>query len=75
MIATAPQLESALTCPECGHTKREVMPTDVCQLFYECERCKTVLQPKPGDCCVFCSYRSAKCPPVQMQRGRSSCSS
>lgn len=32
------------------------MPTDACQFFYECERCNTVLSPKVGDCCVFCSY-------------------
>jgi hypothetical protein len=24
-----------------------------------------VLRPKPGDCCVFCSYGSVKCPPQQ----------
>lgn len=74
MIATAPQLESLLTCPECGHAKREVMPTDACLFFYECERCKTVLRPKTGDCCVFCSYGSVKCPPVQMSQGCSNCS-
>ena len=73
MITTAPQLESVLTCPECGHAKHEVMPTDACQFFYECECCKTVLRPEASDCCVFCSYGSAKCPPVQMQRGCSSC--
>jgi hypothetical protein len=33
-----PELESMLTCPECGHAKRELMPTDACQFFYECER-------------------------------------
>lgn len=26
-------LESKLTCPECGHTKLETMPTDACQWF------------------------------------------
>jgi hypothetical protein len=49
------------------------MPTDACQFFYECERCKTVLRPLAGDCCVFCSYGSVACPPVQMQQGCSSC--
>jgi hypothetical protein len=44
------------------------MPTDACQFFYECERCKTVLRPLAGDCCVFCSYGSIACPPVQMQQ-------
>ena len=68
-MAAAPELQSVLTCPECGHIKPEDMPTDACQFFYECERCKTVLRPKAGDCCVFCSYGSVKCPPVQAQRG------
>jgi hypothetical protein len=27
--------------------------------------CHTLLRPKAGDCCVFCSYGSAKCPPMQ----------
>nr|WP_281243396.1 GDCCVxC domain-containing (seleno)protein [Roseovarius lutimaris] len=24
-----------------------------------------VLRPKPGDCCVYCSYADVACPPVQ----------
>jgi hypothetical protein len=58
-------LESTLTCPVCGHVKTEPMPTDACQWFYECEACRTVLKPKPGDCCVFCSYGTVPCPPIQ----------
>ena len=57
--------QSAITCPECGHVKEETMPTNSCQWFYECDRCKTVLRPLAGDCCVFCSYGTEKCPPVQ----------
>jgi len=72
-MAAVPQLESALTCPECGYTKPEVMPTDACQFFYECAQCKTLLRPKADDCCVFCSYGSVKCPPIQMQRACSGC--
>ena len=26
-------LNSTITCPECGHSKAEVMPTDSCQWF------------------------------------------
>jgi len=74
MITGTPTLESVLTCPHCGHVRRETMPTDACQFFYECERCKTLLLPKAGDCCVFCSYGSVKCPPMQMQQSCSSCS-
>lgn len=66
MSATQPVLESVLTCPHCGHRKQEVMPTDACQWFYECESCHVVLRPKTGDCCVFCSYGTRQCPPVQM---------
>lgn len=65
MNEPAPILQSVLTCPQCGHARQETMPTDACQFFYECERCKALLRPKPGDCCVFCSYGSVKCPPIQ----------
>jgi len=61
-----PIQQSMLTCPQCGHRKTETMPTDACQFFYECENCKTLLKPKLGDCCVFCSYGTVKCPPVQV---------
>ncbi len=64
-----PILESVLTCPHCGHAKVELMPTDACLFFYECENCKALLRPKPGDCCVFCSFGSRKCPPMQSQAG------
>jgi hypothetical protein len=62
-------LESEITCPHCGVTKRETMPLDACQFYYECGNCKRLLRPKSGDCCVFCSFGSVKCPPVQQQRG------
>jgi hypothetical protein len=61
-------LESTLVCPRCGFAALETMPTDACQHFYECRECKTLLRPKPGDCCVFCSFGSVPCPPVQEQR-------
>lgn len=59
------ELKSIITCPKCGHKKEELMPTDACQYFYECEKCKTVIKPKQGDCCVYCSYGSVNCPPIQ----------
>lgn len=58
-------LQSVITCPECGFQKQESMPEESCVFFYECENCKTVLKPLEGDCCVFCSYGSVKCPPIQ----------
>ena len=58
-------LQSIITCPKCGYEKEEQMPTDSCQWFYECTKCHTLLKPKEGDCCVFCSYGSLPCPPIQ----------
>lgn len=52
-----------ITCPTCGFTKEEVMPTDACQYFYACSNCHSRLTPKDGDCCVFCSYGDGTCPP------------
>ena len=64
-------LNSTITCPACGYSKTEVMPTNACQWFYECEGCNKLLKPLPGDCCVYCSYGTVKCPPIQ--EGSSCC--
>jgi uncharacterized Zn finger protein len=61
-------LESTIKCPNCGHEKTEEMPTDACQFFYECENCKKVLKPQAGDCCVYCSYGTVACPPIQQNK-------
>ena len=61
---------STLTCPRCGHRETEIMPTDACQYFYDCKGCGAVLGPKPGDCCVFCSYGDVACPPIQASGGK-----
>jgi hypothetical protein len=58
---------STLTCPECGHSREEQMPEDSCLFFYRCTACDTILKPQPEDCCVFCSYGTVKCPPIQQQ--------
>jgi hypothetical protein len=62
------ELRSTITCPACGHQAVETMPTDACRYFYECKSCGTLLKPKAGDCCVFCSFGSVPCPPVQQER-------
>ncbi|WP_246188614.1 GDCCVxC domain-containing (seleno)protein [Nitratireductor arenosus] len=56
---------STLTCPHCGFSERRQMPIDACAFFHECGGCKQLLRPLDGDCCVFCSYGSEPCPPVQ----------
>lgn len=62
------ELDSTITCPRCGHRQAETMPTDFCQFFYDCKGCGEVLKPKAGDCCVFCSYGTVPCPPIQEAR-------
>jgi len=59
------ELYSTITCPKCGHSKRELMPTNACQYYYDCEGCGALLKPLEGDCCVYCSYGDTRCPPIQ----------
>lgn len=64
------KLISTLICPHCQHSASETMPIDACQFFYECTGCGTLLRPKEGDCCVYCSYGDVPCPPIQEARIR-----
>jgi hypothetical protein len=66
---TALLFESLVTCPNCGASSTERMPANACVYFWDCPGCGASLTPKPGDCCVFCSYGSVPCPPVQQRRG------
>src|SRR5688500_8553428 len=50
------ELQSVITCPHCAYQEIATMPTDACQVVYVCNGCSAMLRPKPGDCCVFCSY-------------------
>ncbi|MBW3696035.1 hypothetical protein EK599_10025 [Vibrio sp. T187] len=59
------ELESELVCPNCGFKSLEEMPVDACLYFYECRGCGVILKPLAGDCCVFCSFGSVPCPPIQ----------
>ena len=62
-----PVLPSIITCPECGCRRAtEIMPSDACVIIYDCPACHARLKPKQGDCCVFCSYGSVPCPPIQL---------
>jgi hypothetical protein len=65
---------SELRCPHCSHAELLPMPTDACVVFHRCGACGSILRPKDGDCCVFCSYGSVPCPPAQLDESVSSCS-
>ena len=56
------QIKSVITCPKCGFKKSETVPTDHCLIAYTCTKCHKRITPKKGDCCVFCSYGTVKCP-------------
>lgn len=57
--------EARITCPSCGAVTVETMPEDYCLWFFDCPACHARLTPKPGDCCIFCSYADKPCPPRQ----------
>ena len=59
--------KAKLTCPTCGSVQEVEMPTNACQHFYRCLSCQAMLTPRPGDCCVFCSYADQPCPPKQVE--------
>jgi hypothetical protein len=73
MAEPAVALESVITCPHCAHAQAELMPINACQYFYECAGCGASLRPKPGHCCVFCSFGSVPCPPMQAEAGVGAC--
>lgn len=62
------EMQSVLTCPACGAAERLDMPLDACLFFHRCNFCGALVRPKEGDCCVFCSYGSVPCPPMQESR-------
>lgn len=58
-------LTSEIDCPYCNFTKVEKMPTISCQILYNCTKCNKLLTPKDGDCCIYCTYGTVPCPPIQ----------
>ena len=60
-------LESVLTCPRCGFAGNHAhgrLP-----VLLRVQQLQGAAAPNPGDCCVFCSFGSVKCPPIQQQLG------
>jgi len=62
-----------LTCPVCGQAQDVDMPEYGCVSFHDCADCKTRVQARKGECCVFCSYGDVPCPSVQIS-AKSCCS-
>ena len=72
MATHAIRLQSLITYPACGFNREETMPKDACQFYWECPACHGLIRPKAGDRCVYCSYGTVPCPPVQ-QAGSDGC--
>ncbi|MEE8061952.1 MAG: GDCCVxC domain-containing (seleno)protein [Gemmatimonadales bacterium] len=54
-----------MSCPHCEHRSLEDMPTESCQIVYDCRGCGARLVARAGDCCVFCSYGDVPCPSIR----------
>ncbi len=63
------EMVSVVHCPRCGYESAETMPTEYCQIHYTCHQCGADLRPKHGDCCIYCSYGSVRCPSQQEAAG------
>jgi hypothetical protein len=63
-------MTSTLTCPHCGDKRTLEMPSDACVAFEHCPACGATIRPNAGDCCVFCSFGDAPCPPIQEARAQ-----
>ena len=61
-------MTSLVRCPHCGHAADVEMPANACVIVHACAGCGVLLRPKAGDCCVFCSYGSTRCPPAHCAR-------
>jgi hypothetical protein len=62
------ELQSTITCPMCKYAATETMAVDACRYVYDCRRCGYQMKPIRGKCCVYCSYGSTPCPPIQKDR-------
>jgi hypothetical protein len=60
------ETQSVLQCPFCLRKMLLEMPVTACQYFFKCVYCHELIRPRKGDCCVFCSYGSNKCPDRQI---------
>jgi hypothetical protein len=69
LLRRKPLYFSTLRCPNCGKRSADQMPDNASVHFYRCTRCNGVVKPKPGLCCVYCSYGDVPCPWRQLGKG------
>jgi hypothetical protein len=59
-----------VTCPVCKTKVQEKMSSEAPKRIYHCPKCLSWLSPKQGDHCIYDSYGSVKCPPIQIKERR-----
>ncbi len=65
------QRTCTITCPACNATSSELMSRESLKRVYHCPQCLAWLAPKSGDHCIYDSYGSVMCPPLQLKaKGR-----
>jgi hypothetical protein len=64
-VSAAVFTTTKVTCPVCRVVHVEQMPTEGWLFLYVCPSCEELVCPRPGECCVFCSYADQVCPPNQ----------
>lgn len=62
------EYHARLKCPWCGYIQDIDMPSETRHYLYECWRCRKVISPLVGSCCIFCSYADKPCPQRQRER-------
>ena len=58
-------LKTVITCQSCGMAEEIMMHPKLPEQKFVCKKCSAELLAQAGECCVFCSYGSVKCPPIQ----------
>jgi hypothetical protein len=59
-----------VTCPVCKTGVQVTMVSETPPQIYHCPVCLTWLSPKKGDHCIYDSYGSVNCPPIQVKKRR-----
>jgi hypothetical protein len=62
--------DCVVTCPVCKTRVQETMTSETPKLIYHCPVCLTWLTPEKGDHCIYDSYGSVNCPPIQVKKRR-----
>ncbi|MCW3076432.1 MAG: hypothetical protein JWO32_1041 [Bacteroidetes bacterium] len=62
------KIKSVVVCPVCKFKRELFMAANHFLKVYECEECNALLKTDKKQCCIFCSYGSVPCIPVQMEK-------